>query len=99
MQMKTVRAELKFELPDLDAEQDEDYPDQMAEYRVQLLERAIVSFVGQIVDGCTVCEEEHNVVWCNIAMKMLESFRSRASSELLKKRLTERYPLKQQEKL
>ena len=53
-----IEATLDIEMPEIE----EDYPDQTAEYKVQVLQRELVSFVRHVADANTASEAECHAV-------------------------------------
>ena len=82
-----IEATFSTEIPEIE----EDYPDQTAEYKVQVLQRELVSFVRHVADANTASEAECNAVEFQVAMSILESFQGRCNSNVLRERLESRF--------
>ncbi len=78
-----IERKFTMELPEIE----EDHPDQIAEYKQQMLERSLLSFIGEMADEFTLSVAEERNVRFNLAMRLLESFQGDTWAEVIKTRL------------
>ena len=78
------------EIPEIE----EDYPDQAAEYRMQVLTRDLIGFIRHVVDEHTETTAESDVVIFDIAVTLINGFVAERHANLLRVRLGIRFPQK-----